>query len=383
MKLEKTALTFAVAATVLAVWQPARAHHGFGMFDRSQDAMFTGTITSIDFVNPHAYLYFDMDTGNGETRPMRCEMRAATLMRRSGWSKEMFATGLPVTIHGFKHRTDPGSCYVEEITIGEAATLNRNDQLDTGTLDLSSRPAVLPNGDPNITGDWAQEQYVIARPPSGENIGLVPKSMKPGIEAGTIAPSDVPANGWFPGPVELTARGQAEADAHRGDSVADNPRLRCEPTSIIFDWVFDGPVNRITQEEDRIIINYGLYSFERVIHMDMDAHPANLTPGYAGHSIGHWEDGATASQKVLVVDTVGIEPGLVSAPVKHGDKLHVVERYTLDTATWSLTRDYVAEDPDYFVSPYRGRDIVLLSEVPYEKHDCAELTYEFLDEQAR
>lgn len=56
MKLEKTALTFAVAATALAVWQPARAHHGFGMFDRSQDAMFTGTITSIDFVNPHAYL---------------------------------------------------------------------------------------------------------------------------------------------------------------------------------------------------------------------------------------------------------------------------------------------------------------------------------------
>jgi hypothetical protein len=383
MKFTPTVLAFSVAATTLAAWQPVHAHHGFGRFDRANDAMFEGTITSIDFVNPHAYLYFDMPTDSGEIIAMRCEMRAATLMRRSGWSKEMFAPGLPVTIYGFKHRTDPGSCYVEEITIGEAPTLNRNDQLDTGTLDLSSRLTHLPSGDPNITGDWAQEQYVIARPPSGENIGLVPKSMKPGIEAGTIPPTNIPGNGWFPPPVALTARGQAEADAHQGDSVAANPRLRCEPTSIIFDWVFDGPVNRITQEEDRIVINYGLYSFERVIHMDMDSHPANIALSYAGHSIGHWEAGTNDNEHVLVVDTIGIEPGIISAPVKHSDQLHVVERYTLNTDTWTLTRNYVAEDPVYLAEPYVGRDVVLLSEVPYEKHACDELTFEFLEDQVR
>ncbi len=381
IKTASCALTTAAAA--LTVSQSLLAHHGFGNFDRANDATFEGTITSIDFVNPHAYLYFDMNTDNGESIAMRCEMRAATLMRRSGWSKEMFATGLPVTIYGFKHRTDPGSCYVEEITIGEAQVLNRNDQLDTPALDLSVRPPLLPDGTPNISGDWAQEQYVIARPPSGENIGLVPKSMKPGVEAGTIVPADVPGSGWGARPVTLTALGQREADAHRGDSVANNPRLRCQPTSILFDWVFDGPVNRITQEDERIIINYGLYSFERIIHMNMQNHPADIQPSYAGHSIGHWESGSTDAEYVLVVDTTGFEPGLLAAPVKHSDQLHIVERFTLNTGNWSLAREYIAEDPVYFEDSYIGGDIVLLSEVPYEKHDCDELTFEFLDAQER
>ena len=159
IKTASCALTTAAAA--LTVSQSLLAHHGFGNFDRANDATFEGTITSIDFVNPHAYLYFDMNTDNGESIAMRCEMRAATLMRRSGWSKEMFATGLPVTIYGFKHRTDPGSCYVEEITIGEAQVLNRNDQLDTPALDLSVRPPLLPDGTPNISGDWAQDSMLL------------------------------------------------------------------------------------------------------------------------------------------------------------------------------------------------------------------------------
>jgi len=207
--------------------------------------------------------------------------------------------------------------------------------------------------------------------------------MKPGVEAGTIVPADVPGSGWGARPVTLTALGQREADAHRGDSVANNPRLRCQPTSILFDWVFDGPVNRITQEDERIIINYGLYSFERIIHMNMQNHPADIQPSYAGHSIGHWESGSTDAEYVLVVDTTGFEPGLLAAPVKHSDQLHIVERFTLNTGNWSLAREYIAEYPVYFEDSYIGGDIVLLSEVPYEKHDCDELTFEFLDAQER
>lgn len=359
------------AAIAIACSTPIFAHHGLGNFDRSTHFTFEGTITSIDFVNPHSYLYFDMTGADGETIAMRCEMRAATLMRRSGWSRDMFATGAHVSIRGLKHREDPGSCYVEDITIGEALSLNRNEQLETPGVDTAGRPLRLPNGDPNITGDWAQEQYVIARPPSGESIGLVPKSMKPGIESGDIDPGEVPDSGWGPKPVTLTARGQREADAFDGRSVADNPRLRCEPTSILFDPVFDGPVNRITQEDDQIVMHYGLYSFERVIHMNEDSHPADITPSYAGHSIGHWQD------DVLVVDTVGFEPGLLAAPVKHSDRLHVVERYTLLQDPLRLHRSYVATDPVYFTDEYAGEDTLLLSDVPYQKVGCDELTYEF------
>jgi hypothetical protein len=370
-----SALALAGATVTLGFSAAAFAHHGFGLFDRSQDATFTGTIKSIDFVNPHSYLYFDADTEDGGTIAMRCEMRAATLMRRSGWSKEMFIPGARATIHGYRHRQDPGSCYLEEITIGDAAELNRNDQIEFSAVDTSGRPLRLPSGEPNISGDWAQEQYVIAVPPSGRSVGLVPKSMKEGIEAGTISPADIPSAGWDAKPVTLTARGKEEFDAFAMWSPTDNPRLRCEPTSIILDWVHDGPVNRVVQEEDRIVINYGLVSYERVIHMNMAEHPAAIEPSPAGHSIGHWED------DVLVVDTIGFEPGVIVPPLRHSDQLHVVERYSLDTDNMTLNRSYVATDPVYFTDEYLGSDTLLVADVPYENHGCSELTYEFLEFQ--
>ena len=98
--------------------------------------------------------------------------------------------------------------------------------------------------------------------------------------------------------------------------------MRCETTSIIFDWPFDGPVNRITQNKDTIVLQYGQLGFTRTIHMNMASHPANLKPSRAGHSIGRWE--------TLVVDTVGFAPGVLSPPILNSDKLHVVERFSLE-----------------------------------------------------
>jgi hypothetical protein len=371
----RIALTFAAAAAAaLGVSTAAFAHHGFGLFDRSKEMTFTGVITGIDFVNPHSYLHFDAVNAAGETVAMRCEMRAATLMRRSGWSKEMFVVGARATVYGFGHRNDPAACYLEDITIGDAPGFNRNDQFTTTAVDVSDRPLRLPSGEPNLSGDWAQEQYVIAVPPGGGSGALVPKSMIAAVEAGELAIAQVPPSGWGPRPVTFTGRGQAEADAFRMWSPEDNPRLRCRPTSIIFDWVFDGAVNRIAQEEDRIVINYGLYSFERVIHMNMDEHPANIDPSYAGHSIGRWEG------DVLVVDTIGFEPGVIAAPVRHSDRLHIVERFQLDPETLALERDYVAEDPVYFTDQYVGSDTVLVADVPYVAHPCHELAPEFIPE---
>ena len=79
-----------------------------------------------------------------------------------------------------------------------------------------------------------------------------------------------------------------------------------------------------------------------------------------------------------LVDTIGFEPGVIAAPVKHGDQLHIVERFSLDPEKWVLTREYVAEDPVYFTDQYRGSDQVLVSDVPYVAHRCDELAPEFL-----
>ena len=353
-----------VAAVVFAA--PAWAHHGFGRFDPTKEITLQGTLTGIDFVNPHAYMYFDAMLPDGKVQPMRCEMRAATVLRRSGWSEEMFVPGKHVEISGNPHRDDPASCYIETLKLDDA-TFERYQQLSTATQGRPDRPARFASGEPNIYGDWAQEQYLIARPPEGRG-GLVPKSMVAGVQSGQIKFEDVPNAGWGARPVALTPAGQAASDELRAKPPEDSPRARCEITSVLFDWVFDGPINRITKTADGITLEYGR-GLKRTVYTNMASHPANVAPSRAGHSIGRW-DGDT-----LVVDTVGFAPGIIAGNVPHSAQLHVVERFTLDPATMALKRDYTAEDPVNFTDQYTGSDIVMPADAPYAEDRCEELTY--------
>jgi len=352
---------------------PAFSHHGFGAFNPNIDIEVEGTLTGLDFVNPHAYVYFDTVGPDGETLPMRCEMRAATVLRRSGWSPDMFVPGVAIKITGNPHDQDPASCYAETLTLGDTELLRYQQLTDASQEFSANRPDRLASGELNISGDWAQEQYLIARGPNGG--GLVPKSMVAGIESGEFSMADVPNSGWGGQRVTFTAAGQAAADAVRATPPSENLRAQCLITSVLFDWVFDGPINRITQRGDTITLEYGR-DLVRTVYMNMDAHPAGIVPSRAGHSIGHW-DGDT-----LVVDTVGFEPGLLGGNVAHTADLHVVERFSLDTATTSLRRDYVAEDPAYFSDQYAGYDIVKPADAPFAVDECRELTYVDYSEEA-
>ena len=111
------------------------------------------------------------------------------------------------------------------------------------------------------------------------------------------------------------------------------------------------------------MLTYGSMGLERTIHLNVSQHPADITPSRGGHSIGRWEDDA------LVVDTVGFEPGILSADgrLPHSDRLHVVERFTLEPNGRTLTRNWVAEDPLYFEGGAHGRDVVHMSDVPYQR----------------
>jgi hypothetical protein len=368
--MSKTLLVVSLGALLVAA--PALAHHGFGRFDPTKTVTIEGTVTGIDFVNPHAYLYFDAMAADGKVTKMRCEMRAATVLRRSGWSAEMFTPGKHVAISGNAHRDDPASCYIETLTLGEEK-LERYQQLTSATQGTASRPARVASGEPNIYGDWAQEQYLIARPPEGRG-GLVPKSMVAGVESGQIKVADVPSAGWGASPVTFTPAGQAAADALRARPPEQNERSRCEITSVLFDWVFDGPINRITKTDGAVTLEYGR-GLKRTVHTNMTSHPANVVPSRAGHSIGRW-DGDT-----LVVDTVGFTPGIIAATVAHSDKLHVVERFALNPQTMALKRDYTAEDPVNFTDQYVGSDIVMPADAPYAEDRCEELTYRNYSQQ--
>jgi hypothetical protein len=356
-----------LTAPVLA--ERAYAHHGAGLYDVRKNVELEGKLTRVDFVNPHTYIYFDVVGNDGKVLAMKCETRGATVLRRSGWSAEMFVKGTSIKVTGHPHREDPTACSVETMTLGNKATLERYQQLsEANSVDRAKRPFRLPSGKPNLAGDWAQEQQVLATPPGGR-AGLVPISQAAAIRAGKLPMPAGPA-GWFPPPVKLTAAGQAAAEALRKRPTSENPRLSCQVTSILFDWVFDGAISRITQSTNVIKMEYGV-GLTRVVQMNMTAHPANIKPSRAGHSIGHW-DGDT-----LVVDTVGFLPGSLAGSLPHSDKLHVVERFTLNPATLELTRGIVAEDPVYFADKYVYTDSVLPADAPFRVEACKELAPEY------
>jgi hypothetical protein len=352
----------------------ASAHHGFGNFDRSREVALEGTITGIDFVNPHAYVYFEATNADGTKTAKRCEMRAATVLRRSGWSAEMFKNGEPIKIEGAPDRFDVNSCYVHTVVFADGTTADRYAQLAkpavTAPAAAAPRAARLPSGEPNITGDWAPEQRVMTDP-RGRSGALVPLSEAADLEPGASPASPAGAGGGGGGGrarVTYTEAGRAAADAFRGGTT-ENPRMRCETTSILFDWTFDGPVNRITQSGDTITLQYGQLGLMRTIHMNMSEHPANIEPTRAGHSIGRWEN------DVLVVDTVGFAEGYLNPPIKNSEQLHVVERFTLDPVALTLTREYTATDPVYYTDQYTGNDTIGVADLPYAPDACSELTF--------
>ena len=371
----------AFAAMVVAA--PVFAHHGFGTFEVNKTVSFPGvTLTKVEFINPHSWLYFDVRDASGKVQNMRCEMRSAHVLRRSGWSADMFRGGQRADITASPDRADPASCYLQTIQFANGTRMDRYGQyvkaaegglkevrgaIRTGNV---NRPARRPSGEPNISGDWAPEQVVMADP-RGTGGGLVPLSTIAKPQAAPAARGGGGGRGAAAaagprlyGGTELTELGTSMAAAF---TQKDNPRFLCQTTSIIFDWTFDGPVNRITQNRDTIVIEYGQFNLKRTVHMNLKAHPANVKPSRAGHSIGRW-DGDT-----LIVDTVGFSPGVLNAPVRHSDKLHVVERFTLDPSTMRLTRQYEAEDPVYLKGKYTGQDVIQPADAPYAEDTCKEL----------
>jgi hypothetical protein len=357
----------------------AFAHHGGAEYDLSQTVEFKARLTRVELINPHAWIYFDVAGNDGKVSHHRCEMRSVHVLRRSGWSKEMFPVGQQITIEASPNRTDPASCYLQTILLADGTRMDRYGQYikaPQGGIQEVRGPIVAPktarpqrraSGEPNISGEWAPVQQVMVNP-KGTGGGLVPldqlEQYKPGERRGGGARRG--AGPRLYGGTELTEAGEKAAADFKRD---DNPRFHCQTTSIVFDWTFDGPVNRITQNKDTVVLEYGQFGFKRTIYLNLKEHSGGVKPSRGGHSIGHW-DGDT-----LTVDTVGFLPGFLNPPVRNSDRLHVVERFTLDPKTQALTRAYAAEDPVYLKGKYTGSDTILVADAPFQPGKCQELNF--------
>src|SRR4030095_11768018 len=156
----------------------ARAHHGAGTFELNKTIQLSGKLTRIDLVNPHSWLYFENTASDGKLSRYRCEMRSVHVLRRSGWSADLFRLGQQIKITASPDRADPNSCYLQTIIFENGSRMDRYGQYvkaDGGAVkevreplaaavDVSKRPLRRSSGEPNISGDWAAKQTVNADP---------------------------------------------------------------------------------------------------------------------------------------------------------------------------------------------------------------------------
>ena len=366
----------------------AHGHHGISNWDLNKDITLSGRLTAVELVNPHAWLHLEVRAADGSVAPWKCEMRSANALRRSGWTREMFRIGSTITVTGSPERRKAGQCYLGTIRFADGSSMDRYGQRHLAeappAAPAASRARRTADGRPDLAGDWAAEQRVMSDP-RGLLGTLVPLS-----QAGRMRPGELPAGqAAFPGargtpasladdpiqaawdrpiPLRLTARAR-QALQQFDPASTDNPRLRCEPTSILFDWTFDSVVNRIEQTPARITLRYGHMDLARVIHLDRNAPPPDVQPSRAGYSVGRWEG------DTLVVETTAFLPGVLNADARilHGERLRITEQFTLDQAGTRLVRSFVAEDPEYFADAWRGSDVVLPADVAYEPYRCSDL----------
>ncbi|HEY1239566.1 MAG TPA: DUF6152 family protein [Bryobacteraceae bacterium] len=101
-----TKFFLAVVVVTLAAAVPLIAHHAFAAeFDVNQPVKVRGTITKLEWVNPHAWLYVDVKGDDGKVVNWHFELGPPNALVRLGWKKDSIPAGLEVTISGFRAKS--------------------------------------------------------------------------------------------------------------------------------------------------------------------------------------------------------------------------------------------------------------------------------------
>src|SRR5689334_5931084 len=96
---QKLTSVFAVAL-MAAFAATASAHHSSTAYDLSKSIEWKVAVTGFQFVNPHSYVFFNMQDASGKQVSGRCELPAVTALARVGWTSKTLTPGEHVTIKG-------------------------------------------------------------------------------------------------------------------------------------------------------------------------------------------------------------------------------------------------------------------------------------------
>jgi hypothetical protein len=156
----------------------------------------------------------------------------------------------------------------------------------------------------------------------------------------------------------------------RGDrDIPFAAQSRCWPGGVPGQLLFPFEPFFVLQKADEVIMIWQRDHQVRHIRLT-DQHAQHVKPTWFGDSIGHYENGNS-----LVVDTIGLstyKSFIDNFRTPHTDKLHVVERFTLDPDGQHLTALVTVEDADTFYAPLTMQQRWTKVPGPMRETVCAE-----------
>lgn len=129
-----TRILRSAAAAVLAAAAfatGAQAHHSFSAeFSRDLPVTVTGTVTRVEWMNPHARFYVEAENEEGELVEWDFELTTPNILMRRGWRRDSLEPGDKVTVEGFRARNSPYVANAGDVTLADGTVLfgrNEND----------------------------------------------------------------------------------------------------------------------------------------------------------------------------------------------------------------------------------------------------------------
>jgi hypothetical protein len=127
--------SLAVFAAIVIVATTIRitAHHSFAAeFDANRPLTVSGTVTKLEWTNPHARLYVDEIDKDGKVVSWDFELGPPNGLMRNGWNRNSLKAGHKVTVSGFHSKTNPRVANARTVTLADGRRVFAGSSFDTG-----------------------------------------------------------------------------------------------------------------------------------------------------------------------------------------------------------------------------------------------------------
>jgi|SRR5579871_204107 len=114
----KNKLAYIVGFALIASVVPLAAHHSFeAEYDFNKTMKVTGTVTKVEWMNPHARFYVDVTDANGKVTNWNFELGPIVILLRQGWRKDSLKPGDQVTVEGYLAKDGDALANARRVTL--------------------------------------------------------------------------------------------------------------------------------------------------------------------------------------------------------------------------------------------------------------------------